>query len=39
MGRMIGPVAASYLVERKQATIRWRLMCEYARVDKKPTAR
>ena len=33
-GRIIGPIAAKYLTDRAQATIRWRLMCEYARVDK-----
>jgi hypothetical protein len=34
-GRIFGPAAANYLIERAQATIRWRLTCEYARVDKK----
>jgi SAM-dependent methyltransferase len=34
-GRIIGPVAAKYLTDRAQATIRWRLMAEYARVNKK----
>jgi hypothetical protein len=33
-GRILGPVAASYFIERRQATVRWRLRCEYARVDK-----
>jgi ubiquinone/menaquinone biosynthesis C-methylase UbiE len=34
-GRIFGPAAANYLIERTQATVRWRLTCEYARVDKK----
>jgi ubiquinone/menaquinone biosynthesis C-methylase UbiE len=34
-GRVIGPIAAKYLTDRAQATIRWRLMAEYARVNKK----
>jgi len=34
-GRILGPAVANYLIERTQATIRWRLLCEYARVDKK----
>jgi hypothetical protein len=37
-GRIIGPTAAKYLTDRTQATIRWRLMAEYARVDKKRSA-
>jgi ubiquinone/menaquinone biosynthesis C-methylase UbiE len=34
-GRILGPAAAKYLTDRGQATIRWRLLCTYARVDKK----
>jgi len=34
-GRILGPAAANYLTDRAQATIRWRLMCQYARVDKR----
>jgi SAM-dependent methyltransferase len=37
-GRIVGPTAAKYLTDRAQATIRWRLMAEYARVDKKGSA-
>jgi SAM-dependent methyltransferase len=35
VGRICGPAAAKYLTDRAQATIRWRLLCEYARVDKR----
>lgn len=38
-GRIFGPVVANYLIERKQATVRWRLLCEYARIDKKREVR
>ena len=35
-GRVVGPIAAKYLTDRAQATVRWRLLCQYARVDKRP---
>jgi len=37
-GRIVGPIAAKYLADRAQATVRWRLMAEYARVDKQRSA-
>jgi SAM-dependent methyltransferase len=37
-GRIVGPVAAAYLTDRAQPTVRWRLMVQYARVDKKGSA-
>ena len=37
-GRIVGPIAAKYLTDRGQATVRWRLMAEYARVDKERSA-
>lgn len=36
-GRLLGPAAATYLSERRQATVAWRLRIHYARVAKNRT--
>ena len=33
-GRLLGPAAAAYLAERRQATVAWRLRIHYARIAK-----
>ena len=36
-GRLLGPAAAAYLAERRQATVAWRLRIHYARVARNRT--